>query len=482
MQSRHTFTLLAQRFSLLKAIYVAAQVIADVLVLRLAFVLAYRLRLVGDPRAELAIDPLSDYDALSAMYIGVMIVVFAARRMYIPSRGVSWVDMLYRVVSAVGIGWVLSLASTLVVYRQLDPPRLMLIYWGLLSIGLVWLARVSLDFVLRDARRRGRDVERALIVGDGEQAQMLAQRIRQSPDLGYQVVGFIGGEVGQDGHFRPPQVAPILGGLADVANVVSAHRVGEVIIAWPGISHPQLVDIVTSCQRYHVNIKIFPDIFELIAREVESSELSGLPLMRVRDVALRGWSRVVKRAMDVLVAWVLLVLLSPVVLVVALLVKLTSPDGPVFFVQERVGLDGEPFQMIKFRSMRPDAEGETGPVWARPGDPRRTPLGAFMRRFSIDELPQLVNVLSGEMSLVGPRPERPEFVAEFATLVPRYQERHREKAGMTGWAAVNGLRGNTSVAERTKYDLFYVENWSLAFDLKIMLKTIGVVFRDRNAY
>ena len=166
----------------------------------------------------------------------------------------------------------------------------------------------------------------------------------------------------------------------------------------------------------------------------------------------------------------------------ALLVKLTSPRGPILYVQERVGLDGRPFYMLKFRSMRPDAEADSGPVWAVPNDPRRTRLGQMIRRFSLDEFPQLINVLLGEMSLVGPRPERPEFVAQFANLVPRYRERHMEKAGMTGWAQVNGLRGQTSVVERTEYDLFYVETWSLAFDVKILLKTLAAVIRDRNAY
>jgi lipopolysaccharide/colanic/teichoic acid biosynthesis glycosyltransferase len=169
-------------------------------------------------------------------------------------------------------------------------------------------------------------------------------------------------------------------------------------------------------------------------------------------------------------------------LLTAFLIKLTSPAGPVLFVQERVGLDGHPFQMIKFRSMHPDAEADTGPVFADPRDTRRTPLGAIMRRFSIDEWPQFVNVLAGEMSLVGPRPERPEFVERFERIVPRYQDRHREKSGLTGWAQVNGLRGRTSIEERTRYDLFYVENWSLAFDLKILLKTAGTVLKDENAY
>jgi exopolysaccharide biosynthesis polyprenyl glycosylphosphotransferase len=179
---------------------------------------------------------------------------------------------------------------------------------------------------------------------------------------------------------------------------------------------------------------------------------------------------------------VLLVLLAPLMVLVAIAIKLTSPRGPVFFIQERVGVNGRPFPCVKFRSMHVDAEAASGPVWASPNDGRTTPLGRFLRRFSIDELPQLVNVLAGDMSLVGPRPERPFFVAQFSQLIPRYDKRHQEKAGVTGWAQVNGLRGQTPVTERTLYDLFYVEHWSPAFDLKILLKTIAAVIRGRNAY
>jgi exopolysaccharide biosynthesis polyprenyl glycosylphosphotransferase len=185
---------------------------------------------------------------------------------------------------------------------------------------------------------------------------------------------------------------------------------------------------------------------------------------------------------DVVISFAVLILVSPFMLMTALLIKLTSHDGPVFLVQERVGLDGRPFQMIKFRSMRPDAEKATGPVWAKKGDPRRTRFGTLLRRFSIDELPQFINVLFGDMSVVGPRPERPHFVEQFSMSVPRYLERHREKSGITGWAQVNGLRGNTSVEERTAYDLWYVENWTLWLDVKIMLRTMLAIVVDRNAY
>src|SRR5579859_4588015 len=460
----------------LRGLYVLALVVSDLIMLRLAFVLAYRMRLLGDTRPGQPSDPPSTYDDLALLCVLVIMLVFAVRRLYIPRRGFGRVDLLYQVGAAVGLGWLAALSVTFFVYRALEPPRLMLVYWALLAIALVWLMRVILDALLREAHRRGRDLERVLIVGDGENAQLVEAKIRAAPELGYSIAGFIGNGS------PDARVEPVLGGLTDIPALVRDQGVGEVIIAWAGISHHELIDIVTGCTRLRVDIKIFPDIFELMAREVETSELTGLPLMRVRDVALRGWMRFLKRALDVVVSWTMLVLLSPWLLFMALLVKLTSPHGPVLHVQERVGLDGRPFYMLKFRSMRPDAEAESGPVWAVPNDPRRTRLGEIIRRFSLDEFPQLINVLLGEMSLVGPRPERPEFVAQFANLVPRYRERHMEKAGMTGWAQVNGLRGQTSIVERTEYDLFYVETWSLAFDVKILLKTLAAVIRDSNAY
>lgn len=467
---------LVRSLSGLRAVYATALVVSDMIMLRLAFVLAYHLRVLSDSRPDQPSEPPSTYDDLALLCVLVIMIVFAVRRLYIPHRGFGRVDLLYQVAAAVGIGWLAALSVTFFVYRALEPPRLMLVYWALLSIGLVWLTRVVLDALLRDAHRRGRDLRRVLIVGDGEQAQLVEAKIRAAPELGYRIAGFIGNGSAN------PRVQPVLGGLKQIPGIVREQGIGEVVIAWPGISHPDLVDIVTGCTQLRVDIKVFPDIFELMAREVETSELTGLPMMRVRDVTLHGWMRFLKRALDVAVSWTMLVGLSWWLLLMALLVKLTSPRGPVLYVQERVGLDGKPFYMLKFRSMRPDAEAESGPVWASPNDPRRTPLGGVIRRFSLDEIPQLINVLVGEMSLVGPRPERPEFVAQFANLVPRYRERHMEKAGMTGWAQVNGLRGQTSIVERTEYDLFYVETWSLAFDVKILLKTLAAVVRDRNAY
>jgi exopolysaccharide biosynthesis polyprenyl glycosylphosphotransferase len=218
-----------------------------------------------------------------------------------------------------------------------------------------------------------------------------------------------------------------------------------------------------------------------MASEVSIGDLGGLPLLTVRDTAMHGWRLTVKRGLDIVGSAVGLVLLSPIMMFLAMLIKLESA-GPVFYTQERMGLDGKRFMMLKFRSMRTDAEVDTGPVWATTNDSRRTRLGTTIRRLSIDEFPQLANVLLGDMSLVGPRPERPIFVEQFKLSIPRYRDRHREKAGITGWAQINGLRGDTSIIERTKYDLWYIENWSLALDFRIMARTFIQMFNDRNAY
>jgi len=267
-----------------------------------------------------------------------------------------------------------------------------------------------------------------------------------------------------------------------LAELIDQHEVDEVIIALPEASHDDLLDIISMCEVHHATVRIFPDLFQIIASELRISDLDGLPLLTVRDIALRGWNLTLKRGMDLVFSAIGLVMLSPLLMLIALIVRLES-KGPVFYCQERVGLDGKPFAMIKFRSMRIDAEAATGPVWAVEDDPRRTKSGKFLRESSLDEFPQLINVLLGDMSLVGPRPERPVFVDQFKRFVPRYMERHKEKAGITGWAQVNGLRGDTSIVERTKYDLYYIENWSLLFDLKILLRTLINQFRgDRNAY
>lgn len=460
----------------IRAIFVVGMLLVDALAIALSFGLAFRLIGVLDRRARLTLLDISIYQDILVILELTLIPALALYHMYLPKRGVSRIDLLHRIFIAVSVGNVLAIAATAFFVRDLEYPRSLVVYAWALTILLVWVGRMLLDLVLRRLRRLGFDEQRVLVVGAGEPGHIILDKIRHAPELGYKFVGFV-----DDLPLAQPASDHILGGIADLPNLIRRHGIGDVIIALPSLSHQQLLDIVASCASERVNIKVLPDMFQIMSSEVTTSEFSGLPLLQVRDVQLRGWNLAIKRAMDLVLSALGIVLLSPLMMAIALAIKLTSP-GPVFFTQERVGLDGRPFQLLKFRSMRPDAERETGPVWAGPTDQRRTRIGAIIRRLSLDELPQLVNVLLGEMSLVGPRPERPYFVEQFSRVIPRYADRHREKAGMTGWAQVNGLRGQTSIEERTRYDLFYVENWSITFDIKILLKTIATVFRDRNAY
>jgi Undecaprenyl-phosphate glucose phosphotransferase len=475
-------------------LFAGALVVLDAAMIALAFFLAYDLRLRTEVRPAINIAPFRSYLGMMVIQIVTLLLIFFFYKLYHRKPGASRIDQLYTVTTAVSIGIIMAIAFTGLIYKnELDYPRLMVIYAWLLTIVFVFVERSIYDTVRRSLYARGVGVVRALIVGAGEVGQMILRRIQESPRLGYRVVGFVDGgrEGGEDGATGNEQVedtkgakvgnVPVLGTVEAIPHIIEAHDIGEVIIALPEASHQEILSIISRCQREKISIKVFPDVFQIMASEVNVGDLGGLPLLTVRDVALRGWKLTLKRAVDLVVSAAALVFLSPLMLLIAVLIKLDSP-GPVLYVQERMGLDARSFPVIKFRSMRLGAEDRTGPVWASRDDPRRTRLGAFLRRFSLDELPQLVNVLLGEMSIVGPRPERPVFVEQFRQRIPRYMDRHWEKAGLTGWAQVNGLRGDTSIEERTKYDVYYVENWSLLFDFKIMLMTIVQFFKGENAY
>ena len=484
-------------YRLINWLHILVLACTDAAMVYAAFRLALRIQRLRDNRTatDWGLPASAFYLQIATVAISV-VIVFVFFKLYILRRGLARIDLLFTLGQAVLIGFGLALAASSLLGYELshstllytggEQPRVVdlelwrstIVYWALFALGLIWLARTLIDAIIRSFRKRGFDTARVLIVGAGEAGQIVLEKIQHAPELGYRVVGFV------DNALYLDRVAgfPLLGPVADVPRLVEEHRVSEIIVAAPELSQRERLDLVSSVAGRQVNIKIVPDIFEIMASEVTTSDLSGLPMMRVRDVALRGWNLRLKRALDIVVSVATLISLAPLLVLIALLVKLTSREGPVFYVQDRVGLDGRPFQLVKFRSMRPDAESGTGPIWASPDDDRRTGIGTLLRRWSLDELPQLVNVLAGEMSLVGPRPERPHFVEQFSRQIPRYADRHNEKAGVTGYAQVNGLRGQTSIEERTKYDVYYVENWSLAFDIKILLKTIGTVFRDQNAY
>jgi exopolysaccharide biosynthesis polyprenyl glycosylphosphotransferase len=457
-------------------------VVLDVSATALAFYLAYRLRQwIRWPTPPLDMGPFHSYVGMMVVQVLAMVTVFFFYRLYHRPRALSSIDELYSLFGAVSVGTILAIALTSLMFKnsvlELDYSRGMILYAWLLTIVLAGTGRFAHSRVQRALQARGLGGARVLIVGTGEVGQMILQKIRHLPGLGYQVMGF----VDDRSDLETTMGIPILGRVGDLPSLIDEHSIDEVIIALPEGSHEEILTIISLCERGKVNIKVYPDVFQIMAAQVSIGDLGGLPLLTVRDIALRGWKLTLKRAVDLIGSAIGLVVLSPLMMLVAALVKLDS-RGPVFYTQVRMGLDARPFWVIKFRSMRVDAESETGPVWATEDDPRRTRLGAFIRRFSIDEWPQFINVFLGEMSLVGPRPERPVFVEQFKRSIPRYMDRHREKAGLTGWAQVNGLRGDTSIAERTKYDLWYIENWSLLLDFKIILKTIFNAFTSKNAY
>lgn len=451
-------------------------VIIDAVMIMLAFWGGYQLRLWTEYQN---IQPFWDYSGMMAVHVTAVLVVFFFYRLYHRQRSLSVIEQFYAIFGASSVATIVAIAFISFLYKnQLDYSRLMMVYVWVLTILLTSAGRAFQSRMQLALQARGWGEESALIIGAGEIGRMIMQKIRRAPGLGYRVVGFVDDS---DIPIKAVQGIPILGTTDDLPAIIAEMNIKEIIIALPEATHQEILKILSKCDQGRVSIKVFPDVFQMMAGEVSIGDLGGLPLLTIRDSVMQGWRLTVKRTIDAAGSAVGLVLLSPLMMLVAFLVKLDSP-GPIFFMQERMGLDGNPFMMLKFRSMRVNAEATTGPVWTSANDDRRTRLGTWLRKYSVDELPQLVNVLLGDMSLVGPRPERPVFVEQFKRTIPRYMDRHKEKAGITGWAQINGLRGDTSIVERTRYDLWYIENWSIGLDLQIILRTIINIFTDRNAY
>ncbi|MBI5878266.1 MAG: undecaprenyl-phosphate glucose phosphotransferase [Chloroflexi bacterium] len=452
----------------------AAMVVLDAVLIALAFYLAHRWRIGTEYPRPQNIQSFRFYLPMLLVQELCIIGMFFFYKLYHRKRSTSHLDEVAAIFAAVSVGTTISTAIISFAFKSdFDYPRLMIVYaWGL-SFALVATGRIVHARLQWALQTSGFGATKVIVVGAGEAGQMIVSTIKKSPGLGYRLVGVV-----DDRPCDGDMGVPWLGPTAQLGELIDQHQVGEVFVGMPDAPHQKILNIISNAQRDQVGIKIFPDIFQIISSPVGIGDLSGLPMVTVRDVALRGWRLTLKRALDVVISASILILSSPVLLVTAILIKLDSP-GSVFYTQVRMGLDARPFAILKFRTMRTDAE-MSGPGWTVKNDPRKTRLGVFLRRFHVDEMPQFINVLLGDMSIVGPRPERPVFVEQFRRLVPRYMERHQEKAGITGWAQVNGLRGDTSIVERTKYDLYYIENWSLLFDIKIILRTIWVALSGQS--
>jgi exopolysaccharide biosynthesis polyprenyl glycosylphosphotransferase len=463
----------------IRTLFTLTLVIQDFLLIALAFFLAYEFRVNINWPVPLSNQvPLSAYSGLFVVQAATIITVLFLNRQYYIPRAVSRIDQIYYVFVSVSVGILMAIALTTLIFRDnqaiLDYPRSILVYSWLLTIILLTLGRIFHNWLRRRLQDRGIGKDKVIVVGVNDTARMIIQRIIWSPQLGYDLVGIVNG----DAYETSILGVPILGHPEDLPNLINQYHVDEVIVAIPEKGHRETLRVISYCERDRVSIKVFPDLFQYITSNAGIDDLGGLPLLSIRDFALRGYLLTLKRIIDFIGAVIGLIILSPLMLLTAIAIKLESP-GPVFFVQPRMGLDGKEFMMIKFRSMRNDAE-KDGPGWTVKDDPRQTRLGTLLRRMEVDELPNLINVFLGEMSLVGPRPEQAYYVEQFRRFVPRYMDRHREKGGMTGWAQVNGLRGDSSISERTKYDLWYSENWSILLDTKILLRTLWQIFQPKS--
>jgi Undecaprenyl-phosphate glucose phosphotransferase len=446
---------------------------SDLLLIAACWVVAYVVRFYVLSAPDLP--PFRNYALQLVPILVVWGFAFHAFDLYRPNRLGSRVSEWFDVAKASTLGALVLVAIMDFAFRDHSYSRLViLLFWGM-SIVVVSFSRAVFREALRFARRHGFNQRYAIVVGGGEPAAEVLRVLRRRPDVGIRILGMLSDKR------EAPDTARWLGGIEDVRAVLDQHQVDIVFIALPHADYSRITAVLHGIGDDPLTIHLVPDVFGLASLRGGVEEFETVPFIHLRESPLYGWNRVLKRGFDLVGGALALALAAPVMLAIAVALKLTSP-GPVLYRQERMGVDGRRFNMLKFRTMRVDAEETTGPVWASPDDPRRTWLGAFLRRWSLDELPQLFNVLRGEMSLVGPRPERPSFVEEFRRRIPGYMLRHKVKAGITGWAQINGWRGNTSIERRIECDLYYIERWSLGFDLKILVQTLWYGFRNRNAY
>ena len=453
--------------------------IADIIIIVASWLLSYYLRFhTAFVPIDKGIPPLRIYILLIIPIIFIWGFVFKSFGLYRPRRIASHLSELFDITKACIISILVLIAVTFV-YRQYEFSRLVFLFFGIMNVAALSIERWVFREVLRYLRKKGHNLRYALIVGTGDMSKEILKRIDTHPEVGLKVVGLLStnkDQVGANVHG-----IEVLGVYDEVGRFVKEKGIDHVIIALAWEDHGKVIDVLKNIGEEMVDIQVIPDIYEFATIRGGIEEFDGLPIISLQDSPLYGWNMVIKRSFDVIFSIIAVILTVPVMLIVAVAIKLTS-HGPIFYRQERMSIGGDTFQMLKFRSMKIDAEQETGAVWAKMADTRRTWFGTFLRKTSLDELPQFFNVLKGDMSIVGPRPERPVFIEEFRKSIPKYMLRHKMKAGITGWAQVNGWRGDTDLKKRIEYDLYYIENWSFWFDLKIMWLTIWKGLINKNAY
>lgn len=407
---------------------------------------------------DVGVLPAKTYFSALFLIIPGYLLLYSIFQLYMPRRVKSYRKELMDIIRANGIGFMIFI---LVLYfiKQEHFSRQMLCIFFFINISLEFASRYLIRTILWKMRKQGLNQKHILMIGESQMAEQYMDRLRENPKWGYQVFA----------HLKDEE---------KLERILEGNELDEVVIALRAEDYGKLERIVDVCEKAGVHTKMIPDFGNVISTRPYIEDVQGIPVIHVRRVPLNiMWNRAAKRAVDLIGATVAIILFSPVMLLTVLVVALTE-EGSVIYRQERVGLHNQVFYMYKFRSMIMQDEEKEKAEWSTRNDPRITPVGKLIRRTSIDELPQLFNVLKGEMSLVGPRPERPQFVQKFRDEIPRYMVKHQVRPGMTGWAQINGYRGDTSIEKRIEYDLYYIENWTMVFDMKILILTIFKGFFD----
>ena len=453
--------------------------IIDAIVLVLSYFLAWLIRFVG-PMAATAVRTRSfqQYMLMLVFIVPVYLLLYQAFTLYTPMRMQGRRLVLANIVKANSLG-LLILMFTFYMIDESDFSRSTYIMFYVINIVLQWCARMLIFALLRDMREKGLNQKQMICVGYSRAAEEYIDRVLANPQWGYVIRGILDDNVPAGTEYKGIKV---LGRIANLNIILPENRLDEIAITLGLSEYYRLEEIVALCEKSGVHTKFIPDYNKIIPTKPYTEDILGLPVINIRYVPLNNtFNALVKRAMDIAGSIVGIIVTSPLMLLMCVIIKLTSP-GPLIYKQERVGLHNQTFRMYKFRSMEVQPESEEKKAWTVKNDPRVTPIGKFMRHTSIDELPQLFNILKGNMSLVGPRPERPFFVEKFREEIPRYMVKHQVRPGLTGWAQVNGYRGDTSIRKRIECDLYYIENWSIGLDIKIIFLTFFKGFINKNAY
>ncbi len=455
-------------------------VIADAAITAISFMAAYFFKFyILNHGPGLGVLPISDYFMLLFFIVPIYMFLYYSCSVYAPKRTVRRRFEVYGIIKANTIGIVALIIVLYMIIREINFSRSVMAFFYVFNVCFTSAFRLSLRKGLRTIRSKGYNLKHILLVGYSRAAEEYIDRLNDNPQWGYVVCGILDNHIPGGTLYKGVKV---LGRLGNLEIILPENKLDEIAITLPLKDYDYLEHVVSICEKSGVHTKFIPDYNSLIPSKPYTEDLMGLPVINIRYVPLTNTGNIlIKRTVDVLGALAGILLTSPVMLAAAALIKLTSP-GPVIFKQERIGLHNKSFYMYKFRSMEQQSPGEEKKAWTVRNDPRVTAVGKFLRRTSLDELPQLFNILRGDMSLVGPRPERPLFVEKFKEEIPRYMVKHQVRPGLTGWAQVNGLRGDTSIRRRIEYDIYYIENWTVWFDFKIILMTFFTGFINKNAY